>query len=101
MKAFSSIRLTPFALAAALASALCACTVGPDYHGAPKVAPDATAAATFVRTPAMGMSTTPAPSQWWLALGDQQLNTLITAAFAHNPDLRAAQARRCACASPI
>lgn len=93
MKASSSIRPTPFALAAMLASALCACTVGPDYHGAPAVAPEATGAATFVRTPAKGMSTAPAPSQWWLALDDAQLNTLITAAFAHNPDLRAAQAR--------
>ncbi|WP_322045365.1 efflux transporter outer membrane subunit [Paraburkholderia sp. J67] len=93
MKAFSSIRLTPFALAAALTGALCACTVGPDYRGAPVVAPDATSAANFVRTPAQGMSSAPAPSQWWLALGDAQLNTLITAAFAHNPDLRAAQAR--------
>ncbi|WP_310634295.1 efflux transporter outer membrane subunit [Paraburkholderia sp.] len=83
----------PFAAALA-ASLLAACTVGPDYHGAPSVAPDAANASTFVRAPANGIiATAPAPNQWWLALGDPQLNTLIAAAFAHNPDLRAAQAR--------
>ena len=70
-----------------------ACTVGPDYAGAPQVAPDAAHAANFVRTPAVGMVSTRAPSQWWLALDDPQLNALIDAALAHNPDVHAAQAR--------
>jgi NodT family efflux transporter outer membrane factor (OMF) lipoprotein len=74
-------------------AALSACTVGPDYAGAPQVAPDAAHAAGFVRTPATGMVTTRAPSQWWLALNDPQLNALIDAALAHNPDVHAAQAR--------
>jgi NodT family efflux transporter outer membrane factor (OMF) lipoprotein len=81
-----------FALLACVC-ALPACTVGPDYAGAPNVAPDAARAANFVRTPATGMVSTRAPSQWWLALNDPQLNTLIDAALAHNPDLHAAQAR--------
>ncbi len=79
---------------ACAASLLAACTVGPDYRGAPAVAPEAASAGSFVRTPAKGIvATAPAPNQWWLALNDPQLNTLIAAAFAHNPDLRAAQAR--------
>ncbi|PZR42895.1 MAG: RND transporter, partial [Paraburkholderia fungorum] len=52
-----------FALAAAaLLSALSACTVGPDYHGAPVVAQDARNSTTFVRTPASGMAATRAPN---------------------------------------
>jgi NodT family efflux transporter outer membrane factor (OMF) lipoprotein len=79
--------------AVAAACALAGCTVGPDYRGAPSVAPEATHAASFVRTPATGIVSTPAPAQWWLALNDPQLNALIDAALAHNPDVRIAQAR--------
>jgi NodT family efflux transporter outer membrane factor (OMF) lipoprotein len=91
-----SNRPSCFALAAvALVSglALSACTVGPDYHGAPAVAQDARTSTTFVRAPAAGTTATPAPNQWWLALDDTQLNDLIAAAFAHNPDVDAAKAR--------
>ncbi|WP_395062272.1 efflux transporter outer membrane subunit [Paraburkholderia silvatlantica] len=77
----------------AAACTLAACTVGPDYRGAPAVAPQAANAASFLRTPAQGVTPERAPSQWWLALNDPQLNTLIEAALAHNPDVRAAQAR--------
>jgi len=77
----------------ASACALSACTVGPDYAGAPQVAPDAAHASNFVRTPAVGIVSTRAPSQWWLSLNDPQLNVLIDAALAHNPDVHAAQAR--------
>jgi NodT family efflux transporter outer membrane factor (OMF) lipoprotein len=77
----------------ASACALSACTVGPDYTGAPQVAPDAAHASNFVRTPAVGIVSTRAPSQWWLSLNDPQLNVLIDAALAHNPDVHAAQAR--------
>jgi NodT family efflux transporter outer membrane factor (OMF) lipoprotein len=86
---FPCAALSAFAAACGLA----ACTVGPDYRGAPAVAPEAASAASFVRTPAQGMTRTHAPSQWWLALNDPQLNALIDAALAHNPDVRAAQAR--------
>lgn len=97
MTANSSYR--PALSALALACGVCAttlltaCTVGPDYRGAPKVAADAAASATFVRSHDGVVATTRAPSEWWLALDDPQLNSLIAAAFAHNPDLRAAQAR--------
>jgi NodT family efflux transporter outer membrane factor (OMF) lipoprotein len=72
---------------------LAACTVGPDYHGAPEVAPDAAKSGAFVRAPAQGVVATHAPAAWWQALDDQRLNTLIDAAFAHNPDLKMARAR--------
>jgi len=74
-------------------SVLSACTVGPNYHGAPPVATDAVHAASFVRTPAAGVASGPAPNAWWRAFGDSDLDELIDAAFADNPDLHAAQAR--------
>jgi NodT family efflux transporter outer membrane factor (OMF) lipoprotein len=113
MSARPSLSLIPALLASVCV--LSACTVGPDYAGAPEVAADATHASTFVRTPPASKKTarhagentgknggppdggsivpTHAPSQWWLSLDDPQLNALIDAAFAHNPDLHAAQAR--------
>ncbi|MGG1947489.1 efflux transporter outer membrane subunit [Trinickia sp. NRRL B-1857] len=93
-----SIRRSPrFVAASCTAIALCAlsaCTVGPDYHGAPPVAADAIKAGTFVRAPGAGVvGTEPAPNAWWHALGDTQLDALIEAALAHNPDIHVAQAR--------
>jgi outer membrane protein TolC len=73
--------------------AVSACTLGPNYPGAPAVAPEAAQAAAFVRAPAAGVAPAHAPSPWWLALNDAQLNTLIAAALAHNPDVHIAQAR--------
>lgn len=83
------------ALCAAIsACVLAACTVGPDYRGAPPVAADALIAPSFVRTPSGGIvSSGPAVSAWWRSLNDSQLDTLIEAALAHNPDIHAAQAR--------
>ena len=75
------------------AFALSACTVGPDYHGAPPVAAESVQSGAFVRAPMQGVIATHAPAAWWLALGDPQLNMLIDAALASNPDVRIAQAR--------
>ncbi|HVW52211.1 MAG TPA: efflux transporter outer membrane subunit [Trinickia sp.] len=73
---------------------LAACTVGPDYRGAPPVAADALKAPAFVRAPSAGVvATVPSASAWWRSLGDPQLDSLIEAALAHNPDVHAAQAR--------
>jgi NodT family efflux transporter outer membrane factor (OMF) lipoprotein len=72
---------------------LSACTVGPDYRGAPPVAADALHARAFVRTPATGVASAPVPNAWWRTLGDAELDALIDAALAHNPDVHAAQAR--------
>ncbi len=123
MFARPSLSLIPALLVSACA--LSACTVGPDYAGAPEVAAGAAHASQFVRAPAAGKDPgkldadrsgihddsdgangngnriandggrivpTHAPSQWWRSLDDPQLNALIDAAFAHNPDLHAAQA---------
>ncbi|MHC1481195.1 efflux transporter outer membrane subunit [Frateuria aurantia] len=78
---------------AVLAVALAGCTVGPDYRGAPAVARPALQASLYVRSPSQGVRSGPAPSRWWLALNDPQLNALIDAAFAHSPDLQQASDR--------
>ncbi len=76
------------------ALALAACTVGPNYRGAPDVASDSIKSATFVRTPAQGVAFAQhTPATWWTALNDPQLNALIDAALAGNPDLKMVQAR--------
>jgi NodT family efflux transporter outer membrane factor (OMF) lipoprotein len=76
------------------ACVLAACTVGPDYRGSPPVAAEAIGAPTFVRTPSTGIAATaPAAGTWWRALNDPQLDALVEAALAHNPDVHAAQAR--------
>lgn len=70
------------------------CTLGPNYRGAPQVAPEAFQASTFKRAPQQGVSTTaPATAAWWEPLGDPQLNHLVETALANSPDLRAAEAR--------
>ncbi|UOP10534.1 efflux transporter outer membrane subunit [Pseudomonas palleroniana] len=71
---------------------LSACTVGPDYPGAPTVAPKTLAAG---RLPHAGnhASNAPAVAQWWRTLGDSQLNGLIEQALQNSPDIATAQAR--------
>ena len=76
-------------LLASIALILTGCTVGPDYHGAPVViAP----AQTFVRADASANATAPT-AQWWTALGDPELNQLITQTLATNPGVDVARAR--------
>jgi NodT family efflux transporter outer membrane factor (OMF) lipoprotein len=89
---FNSGRLRQALTLAGLAT-LTACTVGPNYRGAPQVAPNAAQARTFVRSPKDIASTSPSAAAWWQGLGDAQLTQLIENALAHNPDIRAAQAR--------
>lgn len=69
------------------------CAVGPDYHGAPKVAAGSTDAPSFLRAPAEGVSNSPTVAKWWEALNDAELNKLIDSALTQSPDIRAAQAR--------
>jgi NodT family efflux transporter outer membrane factor (OMF) lipoprotein len=87
-----TLRVQPLAALLAI-TMLAGCTVGPDYRGAPDVARDATHATTFVRAPANGVTSGPAPSRWWESLNDPQLNALVEMALKNNPDLHAAQAR--------
>jgi NodT family efflux transporter outer membrane factor (OMF) lipoprotein len=81
-------RSLPFLLSLGLLSA---CTVGPDYHGAPDVAPKTLAAGRLPNAPAEPNA--PSPASWWQALNDQQLNELVSLAFANSPDIATAQAR--------
>jgi NodT family efflux transporter outer membrane factor (OMF) lipoprotein len=81
----------PFAVVAA--AAVAGCTVGPNYHGAPSVAPNAAHAAAFNRAPSDVESTSPAVAAWWGALDDSELTGLIETALVRSPDIRAAQAR--------
>ncbi len=71
---------------------LSACTVGPDYHGAPDAAPKTLAAG---RLPHADITAphAPAVAQWWRTLGDPQLNELIDKALHNSPDIATAQAR--------
>lgn len=80
---------TPLALL--MAGTLTACTVGPDYKGAPALGAGAPPAA-FVRA---GAAPSPAPlaGRWWTILADPVLNALEDRALAANADLSAAQAR--------
>jgi multidrug efflux system outer membrane protein len=71
---------------AALAAALAACTVGPNYHRpATPVAPQ------FAGTPQGPYSgTDEVQSRWWLQFGDPTLDRLIDESLAANHDLRIA-----------
>lgn len=89
-----SARLLAASFTGIALAVLSACTVGPDYRGAPAVAADAIKSSAFVRTPAGGaISTAPTASAWWRELGDAQLDALVDAALEHNPDVHVAQAR--------
>jgi multidrug efflux system outer membrane protein len=74
-------------------TALGGCVVGPDYQGAPTVAPNAAAAKQFRRAPLLGVAAAPAVADWWNSLHDAQLTALIEDAIANSPDIHVAQAR--------
>ncbi len=70
------------------ASALAACTVGPNYHE-PKLATPAAFAEAQTAAPASEADL----STWWKSLGDPELDTLIDRALAANLDLQTAASR--------
>jgi NodT family efflux transporter outer membrane factor (OMF) lipoprotein len=74
-------------------AAIAGCTLGPNYHGTPAVAPVAARANSFNRAPKDVTAATPAAAAWWKSLNDPQLDRLIEAALVDSPDIRAAQAR--------
>jgi outer membrane protein, multidrug efflux system len=76
-------------LTASIALSLAACTVGPDYHGAPSLSATGKA---FVRANDSSAATPPT-AQWWMALGDPELNHLIEETLATNPGVDVARAR--------
>ncbi|MBD1551218.1 efflux transporter outer membrane subunit [Pseudomonas typographi] len=72
--------------------ALAGCTVGPDYTGAPPVAPHSLQAGHLAHdTATPGRAA--AIARWWQTLGDRQLDLLVSQALAHSPDVAEAQAR--------
>jgi len=73
--------------------ALAGCTLGPDYRGAPAVAPNASHATAFNRAPKDVTSAAPTAAAWWKSLNDPELDQLIETALVKSPDIRAAQAR--------
>lgn len=81
------------ALMASAACCLAACTIGPDFRGAPPAAPVAVQAASFNRAPEDASSAQPSAASWWAELGDPELTALIDAALANSPDVHAAEAR--------
>jgi len=84
------MRLSPI-LAGALALALSACTVGPDY-----VRPDSHAPARFDAADAGAgdaIALAAPDAAFWTRFGDPALDALVTRALAANPDLRIALAR--------
>jgi NodT family efflux transporter outer membrane factor (OMF) lipoprotein len=90
---FNTKGLRLCALTIAGTAAIAGCTLGPDYRGAPAVAPNATHATSFNRAPKDITSTSPTAAQWWKPLNDPELDQLIESALANSPDIRAAQAR--------
>ena len=90
---FNFTRLRTSGLAVLGAATLAACTLGPDYHGAPNVAPVASQAKFFKRASENVTINAPGLAQWWQPLQDPELDKLIDAALANSPDLHAAQAR--------
>jgi NodT family efflux transporter outer membrane factor (OMF) lipoprotein len=90
---FNSRALRSCVLAIAGTTAMAGCTLGPDYRGAPAVAPNASHATSFSRAPKDVTSTAPAAAQWWKSLDDPELDKLIETALGNSPDIHAAQAR--------
>jgi NodT family efflux transporter outer membrane factor (OMF) lipoprotein len=90
---FNRLGLRLSMLTIAGTAAISGCTLGPNYRGAPTVAPVAAHASSFNRAPKDVTAATPAAAAWWKSLDDPQLGRLIEAALADSPDIRAAQAR--------
>ena len=74
---------------AALALALAACTVGPDYHPAPT---PPVAAGHFAASDSIAVSSEALPDRWWQLYDDPALDALVTQALTANTDLRVATA---------
>ncbi|WP_213881504.1 efflux transporter outer membrane subunit [Pseudomonas sp. dw_358] len=83
---------THSALLLLAAGLLSACTVGPDYHGAPDVAPKTLAVGHLPQALANAQHV-PTSAPWWQALNDPLLDDLVRQAFANSPDLATALAR--------
>lgn len=77
-------------LSTLILASLLGCTVGPDYHGAPAVGDKTLSAGRLPHAPQEAAA--PVVAQWWQRLQDPELDVLISAALAHNPDIASARA---------
>jgi NodT family efflux transporter outer membrane factor (OMF) lipoprotein len=66
-----------------------ACSVGPNYHSPPSMAPAGWAETNAAVTTNSNLGL----AEWWKTLGDDYLDTLITRAVTSNLDIKAASAR--------
>jgi NodT family efflux transporter outer membrane factor (OMF) lipoprotein len=83
-----------------VASLVCGCTVGPNYHSPQSPIPDSFdgagyQASTVASTqPAQSLAATPVEvAVWWKSLNDPRLDALVNRAVAANYDIRSAVAR--------
>ncbi len=85
-------RRAPAAVALALAAALTACAVGPEY-AEPGLSPPGSWHAPLGEGLSAGASDSASLAAWWAQFDDTTLSTLIGRALAANTDVRAARAR--------
>ncbi|WP_295986964.1 efflux transporter outer membrane subunit [uncultured Variovorax sp.] len=88
--AVRAMRRTPVVAAALLVAALAGCA---DMSGIGSQAKLRDAASLGIAPDSAAVPASRLDSQWWLAFGDPQLNSLIEQAVAGNPNLQVAQAR--------
>jgi NodT family efflux transporter outer membrane factor (OMF) lipoprotein len=79
----------------ASAALLAGCAVGPNYHAPRTAMPQKYVAATAPAQPAASAAATPSVdlAQWWRALNDAELDSLIERAIHANPDIEIALTR--------
>lgn len=87
------LRFTRATIALAFSTALAGCMVGPNYQGAPRVAPLAQTSNSFARAAVAPTNGTPPLAEWWRALNDDALDRLEATALANSPDVAQARAR--------
>ena len=88
--AVRAMRRTPVVAAALLVVALAGCA---DMAGIGSQAKLRDASSLGIAPDSAAVPVSRLDSQWWLAFGDSQLNSLIDQAVAGNPNLQVAQAR--------
>ena len=93
----ASLRMAVISAASVAATALIATGLAgcADLSGISPVASVRSAESLGLTTTVTMTTATPPPlaTDWWRAFGDEQLNTLVSAALANNPSLKVAQAR--------
>ena len=87
------MRSLPSVCAVAIVIALTGCAVGPDYHAPKMKVPDGFAAGSGAPVATAAGNAAVDPTQWWRALNDPQLESLIDRAMRANTSLEIALTR--------